>query len=102
MATSFSPMRTSHGDVEMRLADVVDAVTSGPLPFRFAAYDGSATGPADAPIGLHLRSARGASYVEHTGWQAIDSLERAAGEPLGRPRVKLRSWDELLHAGRKT
>jgi hypothetical protein len=45
---------------------------------------------------------RGASYVEHTGWQAIDSLERAAGEPLGRPRVKLRSWAELLQAGRKT
>ena len=49
-----------------------------------------------------LLDERGASYVEHTGWQAIDSLERAAGEPLGRPRVKLRSWAELLQAGRKT
>src|SRR3954453_19219378 len=63
MATSFSPMRTSHGDEEMRLADVVDAVTDGPLPFRFTAYDGSTTGPADVPLGLHLRSARGAAYV---------------------------------------
>jgi ferredoxin--NADP+ reductase len=49
-----------------------------------------------------LLDERGASYVEHTGWQAIDALERAAGEPLGRPRVKLRSWDDLLQAGRKT
>src|SRR3954470_10728057 len=63
MATSFSPMRTSHGDEEMRLADVVEAVTAGPLPFRFTAYDGSTTGPADVPLGLHLRSARGAAYV---------------------------------------
>jgi ferredoxin/flavodoxin---NADP+ reductase len=49
-----------------------------------------------------LLDERGASYVEHTGWQAIDRLERSAGEPLGRPRVKLRSWDDLLQAGRKT
>src|SRR5438270_1575009 len=63
MATSFSPLRTSQGDMQMRLADVLDEVIDGPLPFRFTAYDGSATGPTDAPMGLHLRSARGASYV---------------------------------------
>jgi ferredoxin--NADP+ reductase len=49
-----------------------------------------------------LLDERGAHYVEHAGWQAIDAVERAAGEPLGRPRVKLDSWDSLLEAGRKT
>ena len=43
---------------------------------------------------------RGAAFVEYGGWQAIDAAERAAGEPLGRPRVKLRTWDELLSHGR--
>jgi ferredoxin/flavodoxin---NADP+ reductase len=44
--------------------------------------------------------AKGASYVEYGGWQAIDAAERAAGEPLGRPRVKLTAWEALLEAGR--
>jgi len=43
---------------------------------------------------------RGVEFVEHTGWRAIDEFERAAGEPLGRPRVKLRTWRDLLSHGR--
>jgi ferredoxin--NADP+ reductase len=42
--------------------------------------------------------ARGARPVVYGGWTAIDERERAAGEPLGRPRVKLCTWDELLAA----
>ena len=37
-----------------------------------------------------------------TGWLAIDEAERAAGEPAGRPRVKLCTWDELLGAAGAT
>jgi len=48
-----------------------------------------------------LLETRGVNYVEHDGWQAIDAAERGAGEPLGRPRVKLTSWERLLDAGRK-
>ena len=36
-----------------------------------------------------LLDRKGVHYVEYAGWQAIDAAERAAGEPLGRPRVKL-------------
>jgi ferredoxin--NADP+ reductase len=43
---------------------------------------------------------RGVHVITHQGWQAIDALERSRGEPLGRPRVKLCGWDELLAAGR--
>jgi cyclopropane-fatty-acyl-phospholipid synthase len=42
---------------------VVEAVADGPLPVRFTAYDGSATGAQDSPFGLHLRTPRGASYL---------------------------------------
>jgi hypothetical protein len=37
----------------------------------------------------------------YPGWTSIDELERAAGEQLGRPRVKLRTWDELLEAAER-
>jgi ferredoxin--NADP+ reductase len=40
--------------------------------------------------------------VTWEGWQAIDAAERAAGEPQGRPRVKLVTLDELREAGRLT
>ena len=45
-----------------------------------------------------MRVKRGVRAVLYTGWMSIDEVERAAGEKLGRPRVKLRSWDELLEA----
>jgi ferredoxin--NADP+ reductase len=48
-----------------------------------------------------LLRARGVDFVEYAGWQAIDEHERALGEPLGRPRVKLTSWDELLAKARE-
>ena len=36
--------------------------------------------------------------MTQAGWEAIDAAERAAGEPHGRPRVKLAEWDALLAA----
>ena len=44
---------------------------------------------------------RGARAVIYSGWASIDELERAAGEKAGRPRVKLRTWDELLAAAER-
>jgi ferredoxin/flavodoxin---NADP+ reductase len=45
-----------------------------------------------------LLDERGVSAVMYAGWEAIDTLERSRGEPHGRPRIKLCSWDELLTA----
>lgn len=36
------------------------------------------------------------SHVDYAGWQRIDAHEVALGEPLGRPRVKLTSTDEMI------
>jgi ferredoxin--NADP+ reductase len=41
---------------------------------------------------------RAPRLVMYHHWTSIDELERAAGEKLGRPRVKLCTWDELLAA----
>jgi ferredoxin/flavodoxin---NADP+ reductase len=48
---------------------------------------------------VDLLEAKGAHFVEYAGWQAIDAAERRAGEPLGRPRVKLTAWEKLLETG---
>ena len=44
---------------------------------------------------------RGVSFVTQSGWEAIDTAERIAGEPHGRPRVKLSRWEALLEAARR-
>jgi ferredoxin--NADP+ reductase len=45
-----------------------------------------------------LLAERGAKPVLYEGWSSIDQLERTAGEPHGRPRAKLVTWEELLEA----
>ena len=47
-----------------------------------------------------LLEERGVEPVVYAGWALIDAAERAAGEPHGRPRVKLATWEELLAAAR--
>jgi ferredoxin/flavodoxin---NADP+ reductase len=51
---------------------------------------------------VELLADRGLEVVMYAGWEAIDALERSRGEPHGRPRVKLCSWDELLEAARSS
>jgi ferredoxin--NADP+ reductase len=48
-----------------------------------------------------LLADRGVRAVLYAGWTSIDEHERSAGEKLGRPRVKLRTWDELLEAAER-
>jgi ferredoxin/flavodoxin---NADP+ reductase len=48
-----------------------------------------------------LLAARGVDIVEYDGWMAIDEAERSAGEKVGRPRVKLCTWDALLAAAER-
>jgi ferredoxin--NADP+ reductase len=38
--------------------------------------------------------------VSYAGWLAVDRAEREAGEPHGRPRIKLCSFEELLEAAK--
>jgi ferredoxin/flavodoxin---NADP+ reductase len=45
-----------------------------------------------------LLAERGVDVVTQAGWEAIDTAERSAGEPQGRPRIKLAEWDALLAA----
>jgi ferredoxin/flavodoxin---NADP+ reductase len=49
-----------------------------------------------------LLAERGVEVVMYAGWEAIDAAEKARGEPQGRPRVKLSTWEELLSASRSS
>ncbi len=47
-----------------------------------------------------LLAQREVDVVMYSGWEAIDRVERERGEPQGRPRIKLHTWDELLGVAR--
>jgi len=47
-----------------------------------------------------LLAERQPDAVSYAGWQAVDRVEHEAGEPHGRPRVKLCSFEELLEAAK--
>jgi ferredoxin/flavodoxin---NADP+ reductase len=47
-----------------------------------------------------LIAERNPDLVTYAGWEAIDAAEKAAGEPRGRPRVKLTRLGEMLDAAR--
>ena len=81
---------TNKKDAAETVAAILEDAASGALPRR---QDVSA-GRVDAAL-----AERGVDVVSHSGWEAIDAIERARGDEQGRPRVKLLGWDELLAIG---
>ncbi len=73
--------------VDAILADISASNGDGrpPLPASPQA------GAAEAMLSAHQPA-----LVTYQGWEEIDRHERAAGEPVGRPRVKLTRIDEML------
>jgi ferredoxin--NADP+ reductase len=81
--------KDSQDTVDTLLADLAAARESGAPAF--------ADFPADHADKLaDWLLSRQPKLITATHWQAIDQHERSAGEPHGRPRVKLSSLDELL------
>ncbi|MGH3945020.1 MAG: class I SAM-dependent methyltransferase [Pseudonocardiaceae bacterium] len=58
-----SPATTQQPHGTLSLAGIVELLTDGRFPVRFTAYDGSATGPPDSEISVHLATSRGATYL---------------------------------------
>ena len=57
------------------------------------------TSPREGRLEVLLEE-RGVGPVTYAGWEAIDAGERERGTPLGRPRVKFTTWDDLIEAAR--
>jgi ferredoxin--NADP+ reductase len=83
---------TNKKDATETVSLLLDDVGEG----RLAHAEGATVDAVDT-----LLVSRGLQPVLYAGWVGIDELERAAGEKLGRPRVKLRTWDELLEAAER-
>ncbi|MDQ3821718.1 MAG: FAD-dependent oxidoreductase, partial [Actinomycetota bacterium] len=81
---------TNKKDATETVARLLEDAQAGRLPR--ADPDGDAI--------VRILEEHGAEPVVYAGWEAIDALERSRGQPLGRPRVKLCSWDDLLTAAR--
>jgi cyclopropane-fatty-acyl-phospholipid synthase len=58
-----SPVQAPTSGDRLSLAGIVELLSDGRFPVRFTAYDGSATGPPDSEISVHLATPRGATYV---------------------------------------
>jgi cyclopropane-fatty-acyl-phospholipid synthase len=54
---------TTMTTTKLSIAGALETLLKEPLPLRFTAYDGSATGPEDSPYGIHLATERGLNYV---------------------------------------
>ena len=50
-------------DRKLALAEILEIFVAGQGPLKFSAYDGSTAGPADAELGLHLKTPRGTTYL---------------------------------------
>jgi ferredoxin/flavodoxin---NADP+ reductase len=83
---------TNKKDAADTVAKIVEDAEAGRLDAVRADADDCAQWLAD----------RAPDAVTWEGWQAIDEHERTAGEPHGRPRVKLVRLDDLVAAGRRT
>ncbi|ADB50381.1 FAD-dependent oxidoreductase [Conexibacter woesei] len=80
---------TSRKDSQETVDALLEDLAAGKLP------DPSVE---DADAIVRLLAERAPEHVTYAGWQAIDAAERAAGEPLGRPRVKFVRTRHLLDA----
>jgi cyclopropane-fatty-acyl-phospholipid synthase len=54
---------TTSTSSKLSIAESVESMLKRPMPLRFTAYDGSATGPEDSPYEIHLATERGLNYL---------------------------------------
>ncbi|MGH3753307.1 MAG: class I SAM-dependent methyltransferase [Pseudonocardiaceae bacterium] len=92
----------------LSLAGIVELLTDGRFPVRFTAYDGSATGPPDSEISVHLATPRGATYLFTAPGDLgmarayIAGDLRASGVHPGDPYQAMRLMAYQLHFRRPT
>lgn len=80
---------TNKKDAAETVAAMLEDLAAGALP--------SPADPEPAAVESFVRQ-RQPAVVTYADWQRIDELERARGEPQGRPRVKFTSTEEILAA----
>jgi len=82
---------TNKRDAQETVDHVLEDLDEGRLP------EPAKSDPAEVEA---LVADRKPDFVSYAGWELIDAAEKAAGEPQGRPRVKLTRVEEMLDAAR--
>jgi ferredoxin--NADP+ reductase len=82
---------TNKKDSQETVDALLEDVAAGKLPEPFVT---------DPNAIEALLTERVPDHITYAHWQAIDAAERGAGEPHGRPRVKLTRIEHLLDAAR--
>jgi ferredoxin--NADP+ reductase len=82
---------TNKKDATETIERLLEDAAAGTLPARERP---------DANAPFELLAERGVEAVTYAGWESLDAAERAAGQPRGKPRVKLLTWEDLLAAAR--
>ena len=90
--------RGPSGVIGTNKKDAVDTVAKVVADAEAGVLDGERP---DADELAAWLATRAPDAVTWEGWQAIDEHERAAGEPQGRPRIKLVRLADLVAAGRR-
>jgi cyclopropane-fatty-acyl-phospholipid synthase len=99
---------TASAPDRLSLAAIVDLLTDGRFPVRFTAYDGSATGPPNSEISVHLGTPRGASYLFTAPGDLgmarayVAGDLRASGVHPGDPYQALQLMTDQVHFRRPT
>jgi len=105
---SLSPAQATMGADRLSLAGIVELLSDGTFPVRFTAYDGSATGPSDSEISVHLATPRGATYIFTAPGDLgmarayIAGDLQASGVHSGDPYVAMRLMADEVHFRRPT
>jgi ferredoxin/flavodoxin---NADP+ reductase len=84
---------TNKKDAQETIDNLFEDLAAGHIPQPALAAD------RDAVIEL-LAERKADAVVSYQGWEAIDAAERERGEPMGRPRVKFCSIDEMVDTAR--
>jgi len=84
---------TNKKDAQETIDNLFSDLERGHVPAPAGAADGSS-------IEELLAERSPDAVVSYAGWKAIDAAERQRGEPLGRPRVKFCTIDEMVEAAR--
>ncbi|OLE37856.1 MAG: NADP oxidoreductase, partial [Actinobacteria bacterium 13_1_20CM_3_68_9] len=81
---------TNKKDAQETVSNLLADVEAGRVP----------TEAADPAAVEALLAERAPEHVTYAGWEAIDRAEQERGKPLGRPRVKFCSVEEMVEAAR--
>jgi ferredoxin--NADP+ reductase len=84
---------TNKKDAQETIDLLFEDLAKGHVPQPELAADGSA-------VEELLAERSPDAVVSFAGWEAIDAAEKGKGEPLGRPRVKFCSVEEMVEAAR--